>query len=94
MIEHLDSKSYRSFLAKAIGLPADTALADLKRLRELYRITSNTTHGKVSTHKVLLGDGFSYIPAEWSECLDVLGACPRNSVGRKFFPGDLKQILR
>jgi hypothetical protein len=72
MIDHLESKSYRSFLANDIGVAADTDLVDFKRLREIYRITSNTTHGKISTHKVLMGDGFSHIPAEWSHCLDLL----------------------
>ena len=72
MIEHLDSKSYRSFLANAIGFPANAALVDLKRLREIYRITSNTTHGRISTHKVLMSDGFSHVPAEWSDCLNLL----------------------
>lgn len=72
MLEHLDSPGYRSFLAHEVGVPVGAPLFDAKRLRTVYRTTSNTTHGKISTHKVLLSDGFSHIPAEWSDCLDLL----------------------
>ena len=72
MLEHLDGAGYRSFLANTAGVSASIALFDTQRLREVYRMTSNTTHGKISTHKVVLSDGFSHIPTEWSDCLDLL----------------------
>ncbi len=72
MLEHLESRSYKSFLANEIGLHDDSILVNGKRLRDIYRITSNTAHGKISTHKVLMGDRFSHVPAEWLECLDLL----------------------
>lgn len=72
MLEYLESKSYRSFLANTINFPLDATLVDIRRLREIYRITSNTTHGKIATHKVLMGDGFSHSATEWSDCLDLL----------------------
>jgi hypothetical protein len=74
MVEHLDSPSYRSFLASTIGLSVNIPLFNSRQLREIYRWASNTTHGKISTHKVLIGDGFSHVPAEWSDCLKLLNS--------------------
>jgi hypothetical protein len=66
MLEHLDSLNYRTFLAKTAGLPTDDILIDTAAAKRIYRTTSNTVHGKVTTHKVLAADGFIHNPDQWN----------------------------
>ena len=66
MIDHLEGKNYRAFLTRAISLPNDRPILDGKSFRRIYRIASNTTHGKLATHKVVSGDGFDHDETEWT----------------------------
>jgi hypothetical protein len=66
MLEHLGSPNYRAFLNNAVGLPKDQFVIDAATARRIYRTTSDTVHGKVTTHKVLSADGFTHNPDQWT----------------------------
>jgi len=72
MLEHLDSPNYRTFLEKTAGVSADAFLIDKASARRVYRTTSNTIHGKITTHKVLAADGFIHSPEQCNSHLRMI----------------------
>ena len=71
MLEHLGSANYRAFLENTAGLPSREVLIDASAAKAIYRMASNTVHGKVTTHKVLVADGFNHSPEQWAAHLDL-----------------------
>lgn len=60
MVEHLSKSGYKSFLSSLLsGYDEEEVLED-SEVRRLYRILSNTIHGKITTHESNLPDRFSY----------------------------------
>lgn len=65
MLDHLSKDGYRSYLASLDIKCCDNRFFDFCETRRLYRILSNTIHGKISTHETKLPDKFSSNPEDW-----------------------------
>jgi len=60
MVEHLSKDGYKSFLASFKTECGENDVFDCNEARRLYRILSNTIHGKITTHEASLPDSFSF----------------------------------
>lgn len=65
MLEHLSKDGYKSYLASLDIKCSDNQFFDFGETRKLYRILSNTIHGKISTHTTKLPDKFSSNSKDW-----------------------------
>lgn len=72
MLDHLSKDSYKSFLVSLNPQYQGDTLFDCSEARRLYRIMSNTIHGKISTHESNLQDRFSSNPKDWECNLDLI----------------------
>lgn len=72
MAEHLSRNGYKSFLSSVNSQYQGDSLFDYVEARRLYRVLSNTIHGKISTHESNLPDRFSYNPEDCQCNLDLI----------------------
>lgn len=73
MLDHLSKDGYKSFLKSMNSQYTGDSLFDYNEARRLYRILSNTIHGKIFTHESNLPDRFSYNFEDWQLNLDLIG---------------------
>ncbi len=71
MIEHLSKDSYKSFLA-SLDIQYTDGLFEHSEARRLYRVLSNTVHGKIVTHESNLPDRFSHNTKDCRANLDLI----------------------
>jgi len=71
MIEHLSKDSYKSFLA-SLDIQYTGGLFDYNEARRLYRVLSNTVHGKIATHESSIPDRFSHNTQDCRANLDLI----------------------
>lgn len=75
MLEHLTKPSYMTFIASINNSINKKELFDEKKARRLYRILSNTIHGKISTFESNLPERYTYsssdLEAHLKNVLDV-----------------------
>lgn len=72
MVEHLKGESYRTYLASLDSTYINEPLFDEKDARQLYRILSNTIHGKIISHTAYLPNRFAHDPAAWRQHLNLV----------------------
>lgn len=72
MVDHLSKDGYRSFVVSLNPHYDGSNLVDHAEVKRLYRILSNTIHGKISTHESRLQDRFSYNAADWKMNLGLI----------------------
>lgn len=72
MVEHLTGESYRTYLASLDATYAHEPLFDEKDAKKLYRMLSNTIHGKITSHAAYLPNRFAHDPAAWRQHLDLV----------------------
>ena len=72
MLEHLSKDGYKSFLSSLKSQYRGDEVFDYSEARRLYRILSNTIHGKITTHESNLPDSFSYNPDDCKYNLDLI----------------------
>lgn len=71
MIEFLSKDSYKSFLT-SLNVSYMDSIFDYSEARRLYRILSNTVHGKIATHESNLPDRFSHNPEDCKANMDLI----------------------
>jgi hypothetical protein len=72
MLEHLAKPAYKSFLTSLNAKYTGEDLFDYNEARRLYRLLSNTVHGKISTHESNLPDKFSFSLKDCHNSLDLI----------------------
>jgi hypothetical protein len=77
MLDHLSKPAYKSFLTSLNAKFTGEDLFDYNEARRLYRVLSNTIHGKISTHESSLPDRFSFSLKDCHNNLDLLGSVQR-----------------
>lgn len=72
MVEHLSKDSYKSFLSSLNPEYKNDDLFDYAGVKRIYRILSNTIHGKIPTHESNLPDRFSYNYDDWQKNIGLI----------------------
>ena len=67
MIEHISKDKYKSFLSSVNSTYSGNDIFDYSEARRLYRLLSNTVHGKLTTHAAQLSNRFQFDPDIWTE---------------------------
>lgn len=74
MLEHISKDGYKSYLTSLDIKCCDDRFFDFGETRRLYRMLSNTIHGKIATHESKLPDRFSYNPEDWKDNLFLINS--------------------
>ncbi len=88
MVDHLAKPQYKSYMAALDSSYQLSDIFDYSEARNLYRLLSNTVHGKISTHAAQLPNRFQFDTNSWqSHCALVsrVGAVVLNSFKSRFF---------
>ena len=72
MLAHFSTNGYKSLLSSVNSKYSGDDIFDYSEARRLYRILSNTIHGKFSTFESNLPDRFSYKHEDWTYNLDLI----------------------
>jgi hypothetical protein len=72
MLEHLSKEGYESFLASLNTNYHGENLFEYSEAKRLYRVLSNTIHGKITTHESNLPDRFSYNKQDLQNNLELI----------------------
>lgn len=72
MVEYLIKDSYKTFLKSLNPSYKGDELFNEKEAKDIYRILSNTIHGKMTTHVSYLPNGFSHDASAWCEHLKLV----------------------
>lgn len=72
MLEFLSKDIYKTFLKTLNENYQDDEIIDLRSARKLYRLLSNTTHGKITTFETPLPTRFSFSQDDWKGHLSLV----------------------
>ncbi|MFE1744740.1 hypothetical protein [Coleofasciculus sp. H7-2] len=72
MIDYLNSPSYKSFILNENYKKSTGFLFEVEECKKIYRILSNTIHGKISTFESVLPDRFNHNSVDWQKHLDLV----------------------
>ncbi len=88
MVDHLAKPQYKSYVASLNSSYQLRDIFEYSEARRLYRLLSNTVHGKISTHAAQLPNRFQFDTNSWhSHCALVnrVGAVILDSFRSRFF---------
>lgn len=72
MVAHLNSSGYLEYMTQLKGLSANACFCDQTNFQALYRILSNTVHGKIADIPALAPERFSTITNGLAEHLELI----------------------
>jgi hypothetical protein len=72
MTEHLAKESYGTFIKSINTKHVGSEVFDCSQTKKLYRMLSNTAHGKISTLESNLPDRFSHSTIDWTQHLSTI----------------------
>lgn len=72
MIDYLNSDNYKSFIVLENLSSSNSYQFDVSQANKLYRILSNTIHGKITTFETVLPDCFNFNSNDWSAHLELV----------------------
>jgi hypothetical protein len=72
MTEHLAKDSYRTFIRRINPAQGGGEVFDLGEAKRLYRVLSNTAHGKICTLESNLPGRFSHSQTDWTQHLSTM----------------------
>ncbi|MEF3352087.1 hypothetical protein PV403_02770 [Paenibacillus sp. GYB006] len=71
MLEHFSKDGYKTYVRTVNSSYKDEDVLQFKQARKLYRILSNTVHGKITTFESNLPKRYSYQDEDWKRFLEM-----------------------
>lgn len=96
MVDHLAKPQYKSYVASLDSAYQLRDIFDYSEARKLYRMLSNTIHGKISTHAAQLPNRFQFDATSWHshcELVSRVGGVVLDSFKSRFFHS-VPELLR